>query len=71
MEVVGFLVVEYWKIYLVIMVILFILVVLFIIYVEVKCKMKCVFLFCVVILLIVEIVFWGVGGYFWELVVGV
>ena len=36
-----------------------------------KRKMKRVFLLCVAILLIAEIVLWGAGGYFWELVAGV
>lgn len=53
------------------MVISFIAVVPFIIYAEVKRKMKRVFLFCVALLLIAEIVLWGAGGYFWELVAGV
>jgi cyanate permease len=53
------------------MVISFISVVPFIIYAEVKRKMKRVFLLCVAILLIAEIVLWGAGGYFWELVAGV
>ncbi|MGS3541477.1 MFS transporter [Klebsiella pneumoniae] len=70
-EAAGFPAAEHWKIYLVTMVISFISVVPFIIYAEVKRKMKRVFLLCVAILLIAEIVLWGAGGYFWELVAGV
>jgi len=43
----------------------------FIIYAEAKRKMKRVFLFCVALLLIAEIVLWGAGPHFWELIVGV
>ncbi|WP_407250278.1 MFS transporter [Klebsiella pneumoniae] len=71
LEAAGFPAAEHWKIYLVTMVISFISVVPFIIYAEVKRKMKRVFLLCVAILLIAEIVLWGAGGYFWELVAGV
>ena len=71
LEAAGFPAAEHWKIYLVTMVISFIAVVPFIIYAEVKRKMKRVFLFCVALLLIAEIVLWGAGGYFWELVAGV
>ncbi len=53
------------------MLISFVSVVPFIIYAEVKRKMKHVFLFCVALLLVAEIVLWGAGGYFWELVAGV
>ena len=71
LEAAGFPAAEHWKIYLVTMVISFIAVVPFIIYAEVKRKMKRVFLFCVALLLIAEIVLWGAGGCFWELVAGV
>ena len=71
LEAAGFPAAEHWKIYLVTMLISFVSVVPFIIYAEVKRKMKHVFLFCVALLLVAEIVLWGAGGYFWELVAGV
>ena len=71
LEAAGFPAAEHWKIYLVTMLVSFVAVVPFIIYAEVKRKMKRVFLLCVAILLIAEIVLWGAGGYFWELVAGV
>ena len=57
----GFPAAEHWKIYLVTMVISFVSVVPFIIYAEVKRKMKRVFIGCVAVLLIAEIVLWGAG----------
>lgn len=71
LEAAGFPAAEHWKIYLATMLVSFVAVVPFIIYAEVKRKMKRVFLLCVAILLIAEIVLWGAGGYFWELVAGV
>ncbi len=67
----GFPAAEHWKIYLLTMVISFVSVVPFIIYAEVKRKMKRVFIGCVAVLLIAEIVLWGAGPHFWELVAGV
>ena len=67
----GFPAAEHWKIYLVTMLISFISVVPFIIYAEVKRKMKRVFVGCVALLLIAEIVLWGAGPHFWELIAGV
>jgi Cyanate permease len=67
----GFPAAEHWKIYLVTMLISFVSVVPFIIYAEVKRKMKRVFVGCVAVLLIAEIVLWGSGPHFWELVAGV
>ncbi|WP_032982456.1 MFS transporter, partial [Cronobacter malonaticus] len=61
----------HWKVYLCTMLISFVSVVPFIIYAEAKRKMKRVFLFCVALLLIAEIVLWGAGPHFWELIVGV
>src|SRR5690606_40736146 len=55
----GFPAAEHWKIYLVTMLISFVSVVPFIIYAEVKRKMKRVFVGCVALLLIAEIVLWG------------
>lgn len=71
LEASGFPAAEHWKLYLVTMLISFVSVVPFIIYAEVKRRMKRVFLVCVAILLIAEIVLWGAGDYFWELVAGV
>lgn len=62
---------EHWKVYLVTMLISFGSVVPFIIYAEVKRRMKRVFLFCVALILIAEIVLWGAGAHFWELIIGV
>ena len=67
----GFPAAEHWKIYLVTMLISFVSVVPFIIYAEVKRKMKRVFIGCVALLLIAEIVLWGAGPHFWELIAGV
>ncbi|WHP30359.1 MFS transporter [Trabulsiella odontotermitis] len=71
LEAAGFPAAEHWKLYLVTMLISFVSVVPFIIYAEVKRRMKRVFLVCVAILLIAEIVLWGAGDFFWELVAGV
>lgn len=62
---------EHWKVYLVTMLISFGSVVPFIIYAEVKRRMKRVFLFCVALIVIAEIVLWGAGNHFWELIIGV
>ncbi len=53
------------------MLVSFVSVVPFIIYAEVKRKMKRVFLLCVALLVIAEIVLWGAGPHFWEIVIGV
>lgn len=71
LEAAGFAARDHWKIYLVTMLVSFVSVVPFIIYAEVKRRMKRVFVFCVVLLLIAEIVLWGAGPHFWELVLGV
>ncbi|MFG1175628.1 MFS transporter [Erwiniaceae bacterium CAU 1747] len=62
---------EHWKIYLVTMLIAFVSVVPFIIYAEVKRRMKRVFIFCVTLMLVAEVVLWMAGGHFWTLVIGV
>ncbi|QHM70135.1 MFS transporter [Mixta intestinalis] len=67
----GFPAGQHWKVYLVTMLIAFVAVVPFIIYAEVKRRMKRVFICCVALILIAEIVLWGAGGHFWTLVVGV
>ena len=71
LEAAGFAARDHWKIYLVTMLVSFVSVVPFIIYAEVKRRMKRVFVFCVVLLLIAEIVLWGAGPHFWELGLGV
>ncbi|GGD08112.1 MFS transporter [Franconibacter daqui] len=71
LEAAGFAAAQHWKIYLCTMLISFVSVVPFIIYAEVKRRMKRVFLFCIAVLLIAEIVLWGSGPHFWELVAGV
>lgn len=67
----GFPTQQHWKIYLFTMLISFVSVVPFIIYAEAKRRMKRVFVFCVALLLVAEIVLWGAGPHFWELVIGV
>ncbi|WP_058911540.1 MFS transporter [Entomohabitans teleogrylli] len=62
---------QHWKIYLFTMLISFASVVPCIIYAEVKRHMKRVFVGCVITLVVAEIVLWGAGNRFWELVVGV
>ncbi len=62
---------EHWKVYLVTMLIAFVSVVPFIIYAEVKRRMKRVFMFCVALMLLAEVVLWLAGGHFWTLVIGV
>jgi len=71
LEAAGFPAAEHWKIYLVTMLVSFISVVPFIIYAEIKRRMKRVFVLCISLLLIAEIVLWGSGNSFWELVIGV
>lgn len=71
LEQAGFPASQHWKIYLCTMLIAFASVVPFIIYAEVKRRMKRVFVGCVALLLIAEIVLWGSGPHFWELVLGV
>jgi MFS family permease len=67
----GFPAAEHWKIYLVTMLLSFVSVVPFIIYAEVKRRMKRVFLSCVVLILIAEIVLWSADVHFWGLIAGV
>ena len=67
----GFSAAEHWKVYLATMLIAFGSVVPFIIYAEVKRKMKQVFVFCVGLIVVAEIVLWNAQTQFWQLVVGV
>jgi len=71
LEQAGFPAAEHWKVYLVTMLISFVAVLPLIIYAEVKRRMKRVFIGCVALLLIAQIVLWGSGPHFWELVIGV
>ncbi|WP_130834227.1 MFS transporter [[Erwinia] mediterraneensis] len=67
----GFHAADHWKVYLITMLIAFASVVPFIIYAEVKRRMKRVFVACVGLIVIAEIVLWGSGNHFWTLVAGV
>ncbi|MFH8133669.1 MFS transporter [Pantoea osteomyelitidis] len=67
----GFPAADHWKVYLITMLIAFAGVIPFIIYAEVKRRMKRVFVSCVSLILVAEIVLWGAGNHFWTLVVGV
>jgi len=62
---------EHWKVYLVTMLVAFAAVLPFIIYAEVKRRMKRVFVGCVALILVAEVVLWGAGNHFWTLVIGV
>ncbi|URQ61773.1 MFS transporter [Pantoea alhagi] len=70
-ELAGFPAEQHWKVYLITMLVAFVGVVPFIIYAEVKRRMKRVFICCVALILIAEIVLWGAGNHFWTLVIGV
>ncbi|MBA2815396.1 MFS transporter [Candidatus Pantoea persica] len=70
-ELAGLPAAEHWKIYLITMLIAFVGVVPFIIYAEVKRRIKRVFVACVCLIVVAEIVLWGAEGHFWTLVVGV
>ncbi|WP_312240317.1 MFS transporter [Pantoea sp.] len=67
----GFPAADHWKVYLITMLIAFAGVIPFIIYAEVKRRMKRVFVGCVSLILVAEIVLWGAGSHFWTLVAGV
>lgn len=67
----GFPAADHWKVYLVTMLIAFASVIPFIIYAEVKRQMKRVFIFCVALMLIAEVILWLAGSHFWTLVIGV
>jgi len=66
----GFPAEQHWKVYLATMLIAFAGVIPFIIYAEVKRRMKRVFISCVALILIAEIILWGAGNHFWTLVFG-
>ena len=71
LEQAGFPATEHWKVYLITMLISFVAVLPLIIYAEVKRRMKRVFIGCVALLFIAQIILWGSGPHFWELVIGV
>ncbi len=62
---------QHWKVYLITMLVAFGGVVPFIIYAEVKRQMKRVFVGCIGLLLISELVLWRANDHFWTLVFGV
>lgn len=61
---------SHWKVYLTTMVVSFVAILPFIIYAEAKRRMKRVFVGCVGLLVVAEIVLWGAGPHFWELALG-
>ncbi|ANI28300.1 membrane protein [Yersinia entomophaga] len=67
----GLLPEQHWKVYLVTMLVSFAAVVPFIIYAEVKRRMKQVFMGCVAVLLIAEVVMWASGEHLWGIIAGV
>ena len=67
----GLLAADHWKVYLVTMLISFAAVVPFIIYAEVKRQMKRVFMGCVTVLMLAEIVLWSAGQHLWIIFAGV
>ena len=71
LELAGLPAAQHWKIYLCTMVISFVAVLPFIIYAEVKRRMKQVFVGCVALILIAEIILWGAVNRFWVLALGV
>ncbi|AKA39470.1 MFS transporter [Yersinia ruckeri] len=62
---------QHWKVYLVTMLVSFMAVVPFIIYAEVKRQMKQVFIGCVFVLLIAELVLWASGEHLWGIIAGI
>lgn len=62
---------DHWKVYLITMLVSFAAVVPFIIYAEVKRKMKRVFMICVTLLLLAEIVLLAAGTHLWTLFAGI
>ncbi|WP_312990782.1 MFS transporter [Atlantibacter hermannii] len=71
LEAAGYPTADHWKIYLVTMLIAFASVVPFIIYVEVKRRMKRVFVFCIMVIAIAEVVLWGAGPLLWQQILGI
>ena len=72
MEQAGFPPSEHWKVYLVTMLSSFVAVIPFIIYAEKKRRMKQVFMSCVAVLLLAELVLWSAGGHhLWVIIAGI
>ncbi|MCP9266764.1 MFS transporter [Xenorhabdus sp. XENO-1] len=71
MEKAGFPPQQHWKVYLITTLISFIAVLPFIIYAEKKRRMKQVFLLCIGLLFIAELVLWSVGSHLWGIFVGI
>ncbi len=62
---------DHWQVYLATMLISFACVLPFIIYAETKRKMKRVFIGCVAVLLIAELILWTAGAQLWVIIAGV
>ena len=72
MEQAGFPPSDHWKVYLVTMLTSFVAVIPFIIYAEKKRRMKQVFMSCVAVLLLAELVLWSAGGHhLWVIIAGI
>lgn len=72
MEQAGFPASDHWKVYLVTMLTSFVAVIPFIIYAEKKRRMKQVFMSCVAVLLLAELVLWSAGGQrLWVIIAGI
>ncbi|MGC6387834.1 MFS transporter [Ewingella sp. S1.OA.A_B6] len=71
MEHAGFPPSEHWRVYLVTMLVSFVAVIPVIIYAEKKRHMKQVFMGCVAVLLLAELVLWYAGLHFWVVIAGI
>jgi len=71
MEHAGFPPSEHWRVYLITMLTSFVAVIPVIIYAEKKRHMKQVFMGCVVVLLLAEIVLWSAGLHLWAVIAGI
>ncbi|UNH23695.1 MFS transporter [Moellerella wisconsensis] len=67
----GFAAAQHWKAYLITMLVAFVAVLPFIIYAEKQRRMKQVFLFCIALLFIAEIVLWLSGDNLWIIFLGI
>lgn len=71
MEKAGFLRQQQWQIYLITMLVSFVAVIPFVIYAEKKRQMKRVFVACVLMLFVAEIVLWLAGPHLWVIFAGI
>jgi MFS family permease len=71
MEHAGFPPSEHWRVYLITMLTSFVAVIPVIIYAEKKRHMKQVFMGCVVVLLLAEVVLWAAGLHLWAVIAGI